>query len=90
MVNPVSIPSGVFAGFPDTHKVYYTESFYDEASDMDFTIQFICACGLPVFRLRGDDFGFACEHCDSVCTLDSPETPCERCRELFSVDFEEG
>ncbi len=88
-VVPVRKPNGLFTGHSDTHLIFYTDIIHDEDSGVELTIQYICACGNPVYRIT-DDFGFGCEHCDSVCGLDTPETPCERCRELFSVDFEEG
>ena len=87
-VTPVRKPQGLFAGHPDSHLIFYTDVIYDEDIDMELTIQYVCACGDAVYRIT-DDFGFGCEHCDSVCLLDTPETPCDRCRELFSVDFGE-
>lgn len=62
---------------------YYVESLFDEEENYFVKVQYMCACGAPVFRSLNDTFGFGCDHCDSKCE----DELCKECYNLFSVDF---
>jgi hypothetical protein len=76
-------PRGAFINQVKAPLCYYIDSIYDEEIDFYINIQYMCACGEPVFKLLSDDFGFGCDHCDSICR----EEFCEVCYNLNSVDF---
>lgn len=76
-------PDGAFINQTRAPLEYYIESIFDEEADYYLRVQYICACGEPVFRLLADDYGFGCDHCDSVCAI--PD--CKNCYNLNSVDF---
>lgn len=74
---------GAFTNQTEAPLEYYIEQMYDEEQNFYFRVQYTCACGEPVFRLLSDNYGFACDHCDSVCT----DEICTICHNLMSVDF---
>lgn len=76
-------PEGAFVNQTKAPLEYYVEQVFDEEDDFYIRVQYVCACGEPVFRLRTDGSGFACDHCDSVCRT----TDCANCYNLNSVDF---
>lgn len=76
-------PVGAFVNQTKTPLEYYVDSILDEEMNYYLKVQYMCACGEPVFRLLSDDYGFGCDHCDSLCT----ETLCQYCHNLMSVDF---
>ena len=76
-------PDGAFTNQTKAPLEYYIESVFDEEDDFYIRVQFVCACGEPVFKLLTDNFGFGCDHCDSLCSI--PD--CKSCYNLNSVDF---
>lgn len=80
---PKQIPSGAFVNQTYASLEVYTDEIFHEEEELHLTIQYVCACGQPVYRLLTKDFGFACEHCDSICVAGD----CPKCKNLFSVDF---
>lgn len=74
--------SGAFVNQTLASLEIYTDELYNEEDDFTITIQYACGCTSPVYRL-GEEYGFGCKHCDSVCTIKS----CADCNNLFSVDF---
>lgn len=76
-------PVGFFMNQVKAPLEYYIEPIFDREANVFFNIQYMCACGLPVFRSLNSDFGFGCDHCDSQCQ----DELCDVCYELFSVDF---
>lgn len=76
-------PAGFFLNQTKTPLEYYIDSIYDDESEFQFNVQYVCACGLPVFRSLSDEYGFGCDHCDSICTKEN----CVNCKVLNSVDF---
>jgi len=76
-------PEGVFVNQTKAPLEYYSEELYDEEDDFYIRVSFVCACGEPVFRLMAEDYGFGCEHCDSVCR----KHDCKNCYNLNSVDY---
>ena len=77
---------GPFLNFEEEDMLTYTEYVEDENGETQFCIQYACACGLIVFKLKVDDYGFACEHCDSVCETEDIEEPCKWCVNLFTSE----
>jgi hypothetical protein len=77
-------PVGFFMNQVKAPLEYYVDSIFDEEADYYIRVQYMCACGEPVFRSLSNDFGFGCDHCDSIC---QGEETCEECYNLFSVDF---
>lgn len=77
-------PVGFFMNQVRTPLEYYIDSILDEEENYYINIQYMCACGLPVFRSLSDEYGFGCDHCDSECKED---VLCEQCHNLFIVDF---
>lgn len=77
-------PVGFFMNQVKTPLAYYVESIFDEQENYYLRVQYMCACGAPVFASLSDEYGFGCDHCDSVC---GAEETCEECYNLFSVDF---
>jgi hypothetical protein len=76
-------PVGVFVNQTKAPLEYYIDTILDEEANYYIRIQYMCACGEPCFRLLGDDYGFGCDHCDSVCK----DEACTSCYNLMSVDF---
>lgn len=76
-------PDGFFLNQTKAPLEYYIDTIIDEEEGVYVRVQYMCACGLPVFRSLSDDFGFGCDHCDSVCNLPG----CINCKVLNSVDF---
>lgn len=74
---------GAFVNQTKAPLEYYHEELFDEEDDFYIRVQFICACGEPVFKLLKDDYGFGCDHCDSVCR----KPDCKSCYNLNSVDY---
>ncbi len=72
--------------FEEDDMEFYVDTIHDEENDVHFKIQYSCMCGLMVFRLKADDYGFACEHCDSVCEAKELEEPCKWCANLFTAE----
>lgn len=84
MVNP--LPNGAFINIDETALLPRMDSVYVDDQDLTMNVQYLCACGLTVYELNGDNLEFGCIHCDSVCLLKG----CERCKILMSVDFGAG
>ena len=77
-------PKGIFTqNNLDSPLAQYIDTLYDPQSDETIRIQYMCACGDSVYQVNNPDFGFACVHCDSICTDDL----CDNCFDLMSVDF---
>lgn len=76
-------PVGVFVNQAKTPLEYYITTILDEEANYYIRIQYMCACGEPVFKLMSDDYGFGCDHCDSECK----DEICTYCHNLMSVDF---
>ena len=76
-------PDGAFVNQTKAPLEYYLEELFDEDDDFFIRVQFVCACGEPVFRLLTDDYGFGCDHCDSLCKKED----CTSCYNLNSVDY---
>jgi len=76
-------PVGVFFSKRGTTLELYIDTMYDEEADVDFKIQYMCSCGLPVYRLKSDEYGFGCNHCDSECKVKD----CDDCKYLYSADL---
>ena len=64
---------------------YLTETVYDEESQIQFTINFVCACERRVVRLT-EEANFYCLHCDRICYAGES---CKSCRMLFLEEEEE-
>lgn len=69
----------------DEISIYY-DHVHDEETGVHFSIQYACLCGLLVYALKSDEYGFACEHCDSVCHNKEPEDSCKWCENLFTAE----
>lgn len=80
---PVLYGVDCFINKPLEDFQYYINRIYDEELDYYITIQYMCACGEPVYSLMGEDTAFACVHCDCICKADT----CTLCHNLNSVDF---
>lgn len=76
-------PDGAFVNQTKAPLEYYTETMLDEEDNFYIRVQYVCACGEPVFKLLTEGYGFGCDHCDSVCAVEN----CPNCYNLNSVDF---
>ena len=84
---PEDCGAGSFYGQKKMFLIPYTEFIYDEQSDYEIKIQYMCTCGLEVFRLGEDHFG--CSHCDAVCIINDTGGKCDSCFRLFTIEDEE-
>lgn len=78
--------SGAFINKDSNSLIQRSDSVYIEDEGISINIGYICACGLPVFELSGDDGEFGCAHCDSVCM----QNECPSCTSLMLLDYGTG
>lgn len=76
-------PRGAFLNQVHNPLELYIDILHNEEEDFDIRVQYMCACGLPVYKLLIEDYGFGCSHCDSLCHIPF----CEICDNLAKVDF---
>lgn len=79
--------AGAFYGQKKIFLIPYTDFYYDEEDGYEVKIQYMCNCGLEVFRLRDEHFG--CTHCDAVCVMSDMQNKCEICFRLFTINDNE-
>lgn len=86
-VSRVANQKGALANHAGAPLELYIEQWVEQHDGLLFTTNFryTCACEQPDFKLMTKDFGYACNHCDSICELD--EKKCKSCKMLNSVDF---
>jgi hypothetical protein len=82
---PTGGPAGVFFSKKGIPLEVYVDTIHDEEADIDFRIQYMCSCGLPVYRLVENEYGFGCLHCDSTCQVKD----CDDCKYLYAADLGE-
>jgi len=65
-------PNDPFSGQADIGLGPYVTSMHNEMLDIDITIQYVCSCSQPVYRLSEDN-NFSCPHCDRHCEVGIPD-----------------